>query len=63
MFTAYEANKFVQDFYSVFSSDVLARVTNLLNGECTSITESTFEALHIAMDEKTIAVIIMQEEN
>lgn len=63
MFTPYEADKFVQDFYSVFSSGVLARVTNLLNNEWDSITESTFEAVHIAMDDELIAIIIMQEED
>ena len=58
-----EATQLAQDFYGLFSAGKVSRLTNRLGNASNPITEYTFDAVYVAMDDALIGVILICDED
>ena len=62
-FSEEEAYQLAFDFYSLFSKTDLVRLSNRIGNGWNPITPYTFEAVHIAMDDKNIGLLWFGDED
>jgi hypothetical protein len=63
IFNLQEATKIASDFYNVFGFGKRSRFTNNIGYGWHPITTSTFEAVHVAMDDKNIGILLIEDED
>ncbi len=58
-----EATQLAQDFYGLFSTGKVSRLTNRLGHGWNAITEHAIDAVYVAMDDSLIGVILVYDED
>jgi len=63
IFNLQEATKIANDFYNLFGFGNRSRLTNKIGNGWNPITDFTFEAVHVAMDDKNVGILLIEDED
>ena len=63
MLSEVDARACSEEFYSYFARGEVVRLANYLGGGWNAITDSTFEAAYVAMDDEWIGLFLFEEED